>query len=116
MTKRLRRKKNMSMVDNDQEHRKRMIDFLERTDRFAAPDQLPYLKSVDVVRKFRSNLKQETRNKNRKQLQRKNYNGEICSLNSYKQQYCERWLQEQNQMDMISKDQTKKCNLKVKCC
>ena len=87
------------IIDNDnEEYKKRMIEFLERTDRFAAPDQLPYLKPMNVVRKFLPNFEKAKLNNNRKQLldfpQKKKLNKEIRSLNNSKRKY---WLTEQNQ-------------------
>jgi hypothetical protein len=82
MTEILSKEKNVSTNDdNDQEYKKRLMNFLERTDRFAAPDQLPYLKPFHIVPNLSNNPN---------------------SLNNYKRQYCEQWLMEQNQIRVIS--------------
>ncbi len=87
------------ITDNDnEEYRKRMIEFLERTDRFAAPDQLPYLKPMDVIRRFSPNFEKTKLNNNRKQVFNFPPNKEIRSLSNSKCEYCEHWLTEQNQM------------------
>ncbi|UJR33437.1 hypothetical protein I4U23_020882 [Adineta vaga] len=96
------KRRRQNMITEHEEHQQRMMNFLKRSDRFTALDQLSYLKAVDTVYKFLPDFKQKKSDHNHQESfnnsQNKRSNEDVYLLSNPKQEYCERWLMEQNQM------------------